>query len=190
MASNAIEICSAALLKLGASPIDSLTDAAAEAQLANRLYPIIRDGLLSVHPWSFSLAQVALEQSSVPLRVGYDYAFDLPLDCLRVVSAGAGCRPSGLDYRIQGPQLLASSSAITLRYQRRVPEAMFPPFFVAVLVARLAGEFCLPLTENSTRTEGLQQVAAAELRLARLIDSQQSTPRRFEDLTLVRAGEL
>jgi hypothetical protein len=54
-------------------------------------------------------------------------------------------------------------------------------------VARLAAEFCLPLTENSTRTERLARIAEDELRLARLVDSQQHTPGRVEDFTLIEA---
>jgi hypothetical protein len=54
-------------------------------------------------------------------------------------------------------------------------------------VARLAAEFCLPLTENSARAERLTQLADDELRLARLVDSQQGTPGKVEDFTLIEA---
>jgi hypothetical protein len=54
-------------------------------------------------------------------------------------------------------------------------------------VARLAAEFCLPLTENSSRAERLARLAEDELRLARLVDSQQDTPPRVEDFSLIRA---
>jgi hypothetical protein len=63
----------------------------------------------------------------------------------------------------------------------------FPAFFVSALVARLAAEFCLPLTENSNRAERLARLADDELRLARLVDSQQSTPGKVEDFTLIEA---
>jgi hypothetical protein len=55
------------------------------------------------------------------------------------------------------------------------------------LVARLAAEFCIPLTENSSRAEVLFRLAESELRLARLIDSQQDTPKAIEDFTLTGA---
>ena len=58
---------------------------------------------------------------------------------------------------------------------------------MSALVARLAAEFCLPLTENSTRAERLARLADDELRLARLVDSQQSTPAKVEDFTLIEA---
>ena len=57
----------------------------------------------------------------------------------------------------------------------RPVESAFPPFFVAALVARLAAEFCLPLTENTTRADLLSRLAEAELRVARRADSQQAS---------------
>ena len=69
----------------------------------------------------------------------------------------------------------------------RPSEGDFPPYFNAALVARLAAEFCLPLTENSSRAERLSRLADAELKVAKLVDSQQDTPPRVEDFTLIRA---
>ncbi len=51
-----------------------------------------------------------------------------------------------------------------LNYQRRVPEAELPAFFVPLLVTRLAAEFCIPLTEGSSRAMDLYRLAEAELR--------------------------
>ena len=74
-----------------------------------------------------------------------------------------------------------------VNYQRRVPETDLPPFFVPLLVTRLAAEFCIPLTEGSSRAMDLYRLAEAELRTARLIDSQQTTPQAFDDFTLIEA---
>ena len=57
MALSSIELCSSALIKLGADGISSFEDASAEARVAARLYPIARDALLCAHPWSFATAQ-------------------------------------------------------------------------------------------------------------------------------------
>jgi hypothetical protein len=74
-----------------------------------------------------------------------------------------------------------------LAYQRRVGEAMFPAFFIQVLVARLAAELCIPLTEGTSRAAELVDLAELDLRRARLADSQQATPRAIEDFTLIEA---
>lgn len=186
MALTDIEICSAALLKLGARGIASFAEASTEADVARSLYPVTRDGLLAAYPWSFTLAQTALAAEPTAPPADYAHAFALPADCLRVLSAGTGTSGRGLDYRIQGRQLLADADSLMLTYQRGVDEADLPPFFVAALIARLAAELCLPITESSSRAQGLHQLAAAEIRLARLLDAQQSTPRQVEDFTLIQ----
>jgi hypothetical protein len=90
-------------------------------------------------------------------------------------------------YQIVNRQLHSDAEEVVLRYLFRPSEGDFPPFFVSALVARLAAEFCLPLTENSTRAERLIALADDELRLARLVDSQQATPGKVEDFTLIQA---
>lgn len=187
MTTTAIELCSAALVKIGARPLGSFDEPSAEADVARRLYALNLDALLSAHPWSFTLSQAELApQPELPVA-DFAHAFSLPDDCLKVLSAGLPGSGRGLVYRIQGRKLMADAPAVTLTYQRRVPEEELPPFLLPAFLARLAAEFCVPLTEGSSRAEGLYQLAAAELRLARLIDSQQSTPQRVEDFSLIRA---
>jgi hypothetical protein len=189
MALTAVELCAAALVKLGADPIISFTESRLEASVAQRLYPIVLDGLLAAHPWSFSVTQQGLTAGATAPVADFAYAFNLPTGCLRVLSAGHTGSGRGLDYRVQGSKLLANAPELVVTYQRRPSEAELPAFFVSALVARLAAEFCLPITENASRAETLQQLAQSELRLARLVDSQQSTPRRVEDFTLIQARE-
>jgi len=43
------------------------------------------------------------------------------------------------------------------------------------------------LTENASRSELLLKLADTELKLAKLIDSQQDTPQRVEDFRLIEA---
>jgi hypothetical protein len=187
MTTTDVDLCSAALVKLGAMPIASLADLGAEAVIAARLYPIVRDAVLSSHPWAFTIATVALVADPAPPVADFAHAFALPADCLRTIAAGQGGRPRGLVYRVAGGRLSCDAAAVTLTYQRRPPPEDMPPHFVAALVARLAAEFCLPVTENASRTEVLHRLARAELQLARLVDSQQSTPQAIEDFGLITA---
>ena len=52
-------------------------------------------------------------------------------------------------------------------------------------MSRLAAEFCIPLTESTSRAELLQRLAGSDFRDARLADSQQATPRAIEDFPLI-----
>jgi hypothetical protein len=85
-----------------------------------------------------------------------------------------------------GGELHCESSAVVLTYQHRAPEAAFPPFFRAALIARLAGELCLPLTESTSRAETLDRLGERELERAWAIDRSQETPPLIGDDTLIR----
>ena len=185
MAMTALELCAAALLKLGAQPIGSLDDDTVEANCARRLYGMTRDALLCVHPWSFARAQVELTPQATAPIADFAHAFALPADHLRTISVGARGSGRGVAYRLQGGAILCDAEAITLTYQRRVDEGDLPAFFLPLLVSRLAAELCVPLTENTARAGELLRLAETELRLARLVDSQQGTPRQIDDFTLV-----
>ncbi len=182
-----VSICSKALVKIGIPPITSFDEPRVEAEVAGELYPTVRDALLVAYPWSFTVAQAELVRDPAGDPVDFAYAYFLPSDMLRSISAGSGGRGRGLLFRIRGSRLVTDAATVTLTYQRRVDESEFPSFFVSALIARLAAEFAIPLTEATARSETLQRLAAAELRLARLIDSQQATPLKVEDFTLIRA---
>lgn len=180
-----ISLCSKALLKIGASTIASYEDGTAEAEVASNLYPVIRDGLLSVYPWSFAVAQTSLGRLAENPLADYQYAYQLPNDLLRIISAGGHGQGRGLEYRVSETTLHTNSKRVNLTYIFRPAESSFPAFFADALVSRLAAEFCLPLTESASRAEYLAKKANDDITKARLIDSQQATPQRFEDFTLV-----
>ena len=185
MAISSIALCSRALLKLGADSITSFDDGTAEAEIAANLYGSVRDGLLSSHPWHFATGQVTLAKLAAEPVADFEAAFQLPDDFLRALSAGSDARGRGLRYRIAERRLHADAADIVLTYIFRPDESTFPPFFDQALIARLAAEFCIPLTESSTRAELLYKLADNELRAARATDSQQATTSRFEDFSLI-----
>jgi hypothetical protein len=184
---SSIELCSSALVKLGANGISSFEDGTAEARVAASLYPIIRDALLCAHPWSFATAKTRLARLSVEPLADHLHAFQLPQNFLKAISAGGEVRARGLSYQIVNRQLHTDATEVVLTYLFRPGEGDFPAYFSVALVSRLAAEFCIPVTENTSRAERLARLADEEMKLARLIDSQQDTPPRVEDFTLIEA---
>jgi hypothetical protein len=185
MALSAIALCSRALLKIGAATIASFDEGSAEAEVAANLYPSIRDALISAHPWNFATGQVELARLAAQPLADYAHAFQLPPDFLRALSAGVGGRGAGVPYRIAESRLHADAEDLVLTYVFRPDELSFPPFFDQALIARLAAEFCIPLTESSARAELLHRLAEEEFRRAKLADGQQDTPLAITDFPLV-----
>jgi len=187
MALSGIALCSRALLKLGAETIASFEEGTAEAEVAANLYPTVRDALLSSHPWSFATGQQRLAKLTAEPVADFTSAFQLPSDFLRALSAGTQQRGEGTEYRIAEQRLFANTDDLILTYIFRPREKAFPPFFDQILIARLSAEFCIPLTESTSRAETLLRLAENEFRRAKLIDSQQDYPGRLQDFSLIEA---
>lgn len=185
MALTAIALCSRALLKIGAATIASFDEGTAESEVAANLYPAVRDALLSSHPWNFATGQVVLPRLVAEPVADYAHAYQLPADFLRALSAGSSGRGFGLSYRIAESRLHCDSEQVVLTYVFRPDELAFPPFFDQTLIARLAAEFCIPLTESTTRAEFLYRLAEDEFRRAKLIDGQQDVPSAIASFPLV-----
>ena len=187
MAQSAISLCSKALIKLGAQPIASFGENTAEAEIASRLYEPIRDALLSAHPWRFATAQVRLNRLADNPTADFAYAYQLPNDFLRVLSAGVNNAGRGLNYRICERTLQCNASDVILTYIFNPQEQNYPPFFNQLLIDKLAAEFCLPLTESVSRTDFLTKQANESFARAKLIDAQQDIPIGITDFSLIGA---
>jgi hypothetical protein len=172
-------------LKVGAHTIASFDEGTAEAEVAASLYPTVRDAVLSSHPWNFATYQMTLPKLSAPPIADFANAFQLPADCIRVLSAGTAGRGQGAVYKIVQRQVLTDVDEVVLTYVSRPDELDFPAFFDVALIAQLAAEFCIPLTDSTSRWEMLHKLAEAELRRARLIDAQEDTAPAIEEFSLL-----
>ncbi len=189
MALSDIALCSRALIKIGAAPITSFNDGSAESEIAGALFAGARDALLSAYPWSFASGQVEINQLSITPVADYGYAYQLPSDFLRALSAGSGARGRGLNYRISGSALHTNAPEVVLSYVFRPDEAAFPPYFDQALITRLSAEFTIPVTENTSRAQTMFDMAEKEYMRARQIDAQQDTPNKIEDFTLIKVRD-
>lgn len=189
MSLSDVGLCSRALVQIGAHPISSFSDGTATSEIAGLLYAPACDALLSAYPWSFATGYAVLSRLVTAPTTDYIYAYQLPNDFLRAISAGSGARSRGLNYRIIGTELHCNADEVVLTYIYRPAAEIFPPYFDRAVILRLAAEFCLPLTENVTRAELLARLADQEFARARQIDAQQDSPNRIESFSLIDARE-
>ncbi len=187
MAYTDIDICSNALIRVGASSISSFDEATAEAEVAKNLYNIIKNSLISSYPWNFSLKQARLNKLSFVPQADFRYAYLLPNDCLRVVSCGNDAKSRGLEYVINGKSLYSNVDNAIISYVADIKEDVMPSFFVELLIGKLASDFCIALTESTSRADFLNKRYEDDFKRAKLLDAQQATPKKFEDFTLINA---
>jgi hypothetical protein len=179
-----LDLVNAALVKLGALPIRSFDDADASAGVAAALYPVVAEATLTAHPWSFTLKRARLGPLDGAPLADFGARFPLPADFLRAIYVDD--RGSSPRYAIVAGELHTDARDVVLTYQFRPGEDVFPPFFRAALVAKLAAELCIPVTESTARAEALDRLAERELERAWSIDRAQETPPLVGDDSLVR----
>src|SRR5262245_9022978 len=114
MATSEVQICSNALLLLGAGTINSFDDDNDRTRLVSNLWPNAKDAILRLHPWNCAIKRSQLAPDSAAPPFDYTYQFTLPADCLRVLSVGeVGENP---DYQIEGRRILFDESLLNLRF--------------------------------------------------------------------------
>ena len=189
MALSDIGLSSRALIRIGAVPITGFDEGTAESEIAGALFAQTRDALLSAYAWSFASGQIVLNRLASAPIADYSYAYALPNDFLRALSAGSGTRGRGLNYRIACGALHTNAPDVVLSYIFRPEEEAFPPYFDSALITRLSAEFTIPVTENTSRAESMFAMADKEFQRARQIDAQQDTPNKIEDFTLINVRD-
>jgi hypothetical protein len=175
-----LEICNSALTKLGGRRIDSLTQNIKEARLCNEAYPLLRDELLQSHPWNFATARVELAQlTSIP-AFDYDYEYQLPSDCLRVIDIE---NPDyDIKWEVSGDKLLSNEETVKIKYiKKETNTSKFSPVFIQALSLRLAWDLAYSLIQSGTQAQYWQSAYENYLRSARSYDSQEGKPEEVID---------
>lgn len=167
MANTAIDICSKALLMVGADAIQSFDDGSKESALCSSLYEITRDTLLTNRLWSFSLLQLDLARlNETPLR-DWKYVYALPTQILRVKKV-AGSK----SFDIIGNKLYSNNANVSIDCQKAVDVDEMPPYFQTALISELASKLSVALLANTDKFKLFTQLAQRDLVNASRVDSQ------------------
>ena len=196
-----IDICSNALLLLGARPIQSFDDGTDASTLCANLYPSTKESILSRHDWRFTITKrrLALTTNS-PVSL-WDYEFQLPSNGLtdgviKAFNDNSAGAPVYKNFEIQGDKLLTDVNEIWIDYQTTSDESAWPPYFVELMEYAISAKLAYPITDQANLAQEMKQIAfgtAAEVMngglfaLAKTRNSRETPPQRLEDFTLVNA---
>jgi len=191
MASD-VDIVNVALTLLGENRIASLEDDVKAAREAKAIYEVTRDALLAGFTWSFAKTRAQLPALAAAPTFGFDYAYSLPADCLRVILLNE--QFVGLDltdyrgspteeYTIEGRQILTNWAApLNIRYVKRVEDStQFASAFVKALGCRLAADLCESLTQSEGKRDRAEQQFKLEIQLAVRANAIELPPQKLAD---------
>lgn len=174
--SSEVDICNLALSHLGDdAEVTAIAPPDGSIQSAHcaRFYPIARDALLEMYPWTFATKRATVSEVENPSPDDWAYAYRLPATALRPLTAllpGVPARALSLDadaesfpYIVEAgedgePVLYTNVETAVLRYIDRVDDTTkFTPLFVVALARLLAAYLAGPILKGDTGTKVSQQ---------------------------------
>jgi len=173
MAVSVINIINRALLIAGCDTITSLTqENSRNARVANTIYESTRRELLRGHPWNFATLRTSLAQLSSTPTFGFNYEYQLPSNCLRVIRAQ---NPNSV-YKVEGRKLLTDENTFSIAYIADIEDTtLMDDLFRLALVYELAAQFAAMIRLDQDAAAALASRAEMMLRKARQIDGQEDT---------------
>ena len=169
MASN-VEIANRALTLLSADRIQALNDTSEQARKINAIFDSTRDALLSEHNWNFALKERQLSLlSETPVLDAWDFEYQLPSDCLRVVNI-----EGDYEFAIYSNKLYTNTDDARITYvSRETDPNRFSAGFAKALASRLAADLAFGITQNATMAQNMDAVAVRVLKEAKWSDAQE-----------------
>lgn len=148
-----IDIVNLALDYLGEEPAKNVeTPTSQTEKIMARWYDATRETCLREYAWNFAKERVVLMRTGTP-AFDYSDAYEVPADCLRVVSIGGDIEERQIrDYDYQGREILVDnngSNSLKLRYIKNVTDvSKFDSLFVDYLALKLALKVAQKFTQR------------------------------------------
>ena len=191
-----VSLCNLALDRVSEKPITTIADVTPRAEACAREYQDTLDAILRRAFWSFAIVRSSLTVNSTAPAFGYDYAFDLPTDCIRletVNNAAAEDYNAQSRYKKEAGQILTNESVCNVTYVSRrlsspddvdtLPGLMDPLFIQAF--ASLLGAAIAPTVKNdgTNYATGLLNRYNLELGIAKVHNSRERKRRTIGERT-------
>lgn len=183
------DIVNIALRRIGAERISSLRNDSSKAAISARdLYDEARKDLLNLHNWNFATKRVQLEAAETEPVFGWDHAFALPEDMLRLVSV----HPSDddrtmVEYRLEFQEgddrvLVTDANQVYVKYIFDLEDAnIMTAVFRETLAMRLARDLAGALSKSSAAAELADASYRRSLARAKSIDGIEDFPDKMAE---------
>lgn len=154
MAITPLDVANMAIAILDEAPIDSLDQDIKAARLLNLHFDLTREAELTKYAWVFAILTATVDGTDTGTGDGtYNYAYELPADCLRPLPLTYDGEPSGvaISWRQEADIIYTDqSSPRIIRYVANLTDPNdWDALFTEVFIAALAIKIALPLTHKT-----------------------------------------
>jgi hypothetical protein len=180
-ADTPLDICSRALILIGAEPISSFDDGTTEALVCVNLYEDVAQSALCNTRWRFSTNQATLNQLTDAPTGRYDLAYQLPSNLLMLHAITVN--DNLVDYQVYGDKVYADTSTtdtVISDYTFRADEQNWPSYFTLAVEFSLSVILATSIARDASLASLMTQRSDAAMAKARSLDSQQQTTRKLE----------
>lgn len=178
-ANSPIDICSRALILIGAEPITSFEDDTSEALIAGNMYEDIARTNLTSTRWRFATNQSVLNRLTDAPTGRFNSAYQLP-DHLFVHAITVN--DFAIEYNIYGDKAFCDASEndiLIADFTFRANEVGWPSYFSVCVEYAMAVVFATALIRDASLSSLMQSQYVQLLAKARSTDSQQQTTRKI-----------
>lgn len=174
--SSKIGIISNGLILCGEKPLDSLSDDRYGATVGSNLFEVIYEAELQSNRWRFSMKKGALARLLVTPLNEYQYAYQIPTDCLLIV--GMTCPQK---YEIYGDRIYTNATTVEMEYQFKPAIDRLPAYFALLMTYALAKDMIQPVTDSEVRVRVMTAKYVSQRDRALFADAQARPARPIID---------
>lgn len=172
------DICTNALLQIGAKAITDFAGGTRESTVCGAIYQTTVDGWLEMYPWRFATKQVTLSRNVTAPDHYWDAKYSEPGDMLALQGVFVGTQPIEYD-RFENEIYCNASSTDTVYavYTYSISETYWPNYFVNLIEVALMQKLSFALPAKLDLREALTDDVEKQFRMAKAADSRQQPSR-------------
>lgn len=153
MAVTKTSLINKALTLCGAAPITSITDDTNNARVANRVYEISRQSVLSECRWTFATTRATLSISANTMpwyHSGEAYVYVRPSTCLRIFETS----DPNATWREEGDYIISDTTSLGIKYVYDLDDpAKYSALFTDAFIDKLCSDVCFMILNSAPKAE-------------------------------------
>jgi len=194
--STKTEICNYALEYIGRKTIANIdaVPGTRETNVCKRFYDLARQGVLRDHKWGFATRSITLASVDTADFVGWDYAYQYPVDALYASEIYNSAESDPIAYTIEsnhdldGKFILTDQDDAILIYVADTDEThLFDSQFVEALSFKLAAMITVPLKGENQLQQTMAQNYGMAITKAKASDSNERHAEPNTDSSLLNS---